>query len=451
MNVLLIGSGAREHAIARALKKSTAKLDLFCFGSSNNPGIKLLTIGYTVGKLDDPKSITDFAIQNKIDWAIVGPELPLSAGVVDELAEYNIPAVGPTKEMAQLETSKSFTRDLVSGYNIPGCAKYKKFSSLSGIKEYAEELQNSYVVKADGLMGGKGVKVYGEHLHSLEETLAYCKEIIDAGSTFLIEEKFVGQEFSLMSFCDGVHLAHMPAVQDHKRAFVGDTGPNTGGMGSYSDANHSLPFLTPEDIKQAEAINQATADALRDKFKTGYKGILYGGFMATANGIKLIEYNARFGDPECMNVLAILDSDFVTLCQEIIAGNLSQDLAKFKNQATVCKYAVPEGYPDHAIKNQKIDVSGVTNSDQIYFAAVDERTDGLYETGSRTVAVVGIALTITEAETIAEEEIKKISGPLFHREDVGTAELINKRIEMMKKLRSNPRLGGVGVGKVAEL
>ncbi len=435
MNILLIASGAREHVIARALKKSSTPIDLFCFGSSNNPGIKALAIGYTVGKLDDAQAIADFARQNKIDRAIVGPELPLSAGVVDELVKHGIPAIGPTKQLAQLETSKSFTRDLVSSYNIPGCAKYKKFSSLNGIKEYTEELQNSYVVKADGLMSGKGVKVYGEHLHSIDETLAYCKEIIDAGSTFLIEEKFIGQEFSLMSFCDGIHLAHMPAVQDHKRAFIGDTGPNTGGMGSYSDANHSLPFLTDDDIKQAQTINQATADALFDKFKTGYKGILYGGFMATADGVKLIEYNARFGDPECMNVLAILESDFVELCQAVIDGTLTQNHARFKNQATVCKYAVPEGYPDNAIKNQRIDVSEITNQDQIYYASVDQRADGLYETGSRTVAVLGTGSTISEAEKIVEEEIKKIKGPLFHREDIGTQELIQKRIKMMQELR----------------
>ena len=177
-------------------------------------------------------------------------------------------------------------------------------------------------------MGGKGVKVSGDHLATIEEGLSGAKNYTQ-DKTFLIEEKLIGQEFSLMSFSDGTHLAHMPVVQDHKRAFVGDTGPNTGGMGSYSDSNHSLPFLTDDDTQTAQAINQATIAALRDKFSEGYKGILYGGFMATKDGVKLIEYNARFGDPECMNVIAILESDFVELCQAIMSGNLTEDHASF--------------------------------------------------------------------------------------------------------------------------
>jgi len=238
-----------------------------------------------------------------------------------------------------------------------------------------------------------------------------------------------------MSFSDGHHLAHMPAVQDHKRAFVGDKGPNTGGMGSYSDANHLLPFLTAADIQQARNINTQTMRALRNECGEPYRGILYGGFMATKSGIKLIEYNARFGDPESMNVLAVLESDFVELCQAIINGNLAPARARFAHKATVCKYAVPEGYPDDPVKDKKIDISEISNKDQLYLGAVDEREDGLYETGSRAVAFVGIADTIAEAEQIAEAEIQKIKGPLFHREDIGTTALIKKRVKMMEKLK----------------
>ena len=191
--------------------------------------------------------------------------------------------------------------------------------------------------------GRKSVKVSGATWLPLKKG-SVVRKIIQQDKTFLIEEKLIGQEFSLMSFSDGTHLAHMPVVQDHKRAFVGDTGPNTGGMGSYSDSNHSLPFLTDDDTQTAQAINQATIAALRDKFSEGYKGILYGGFMATKDGVKLIEYNARFGDPECMNVIAILESDFVELCQAIMSGNLTEDHASFVHKTTVCKYAVPEGY-----------------------------------------------------------------------------------------------------------
>ncbi|MEK7624074.1 MAG: phosphoribosylamine--glycine ligase [Patescibacteria group bacterium] len=438
MNILLIGSGAREHAIARAIKRSKNKTNLFCFGSNINPGIKELCAKYTVDRVTDVSVIVSLAQEKKIDWCIVGPENPLEAGVADALQNIGIASIGPTKKLAQLETSKSFTRDLLTEYNIQACPKYKFFTSMVGVENFIESLDGNYVVKCDSLMGGKGVKVSGDHLATIEEGLEWCEELIQQDKTFLIEEKLIGQEFSLMSFSDGTHLAHMPVVQDHKRAFVGDTGPNTGGMGSYSDSNHSLPFLTDDDTQTAQAINQATIAALRDKFSEGYKGILYGGFMATKDGVKLIEYNARFGDPECMNVIAILESDFVELCQAIMSGNLTEDHASFVHKATVCKYAVPEGYPDAPIKNQKIDVANVQNKEQLYFAAVDERENGLYETGSRTVAVVGIADTIAEAEKIAEDEIQRVQGPLFHREDIGTAELVKKRVEMIRQLK-NPK------------
>ncbi len=445
MNILLIGSGAREHIIAKSIKKSPPKSlsasgqagenNLFCFGSSNNPGIKELCAGYTTGKLDNVYAIAHYAREIKADIAIIGPELPLSVGVVDALEKLGIGCVGPTKDLAQLESSKSFTRSLCTDYNVPGVAKFRSFATLQGVREYTEELHNEYVVKANGLMGGKGVKVYGEHLNSWEETKMYCEELIQVKSSFVIEEKFVGQEFSLMSFSDGEHLAHMPAVQDHKRAYVGDTGPNTGGMGSYTDANHLLPFLTQDDVDDAKKITERVAAALKNKFGYGYKGILYGGFMVTRNGVKIIEYNSRFGDPEVMNLLSLLTSDFVDVCQGIVNGTLNKVNVTFAKKASVCKCAVPEGYPDNPVKDQKIDISGVVNKENLYLGAVDQREDGLYETGSRTVAIVAIADTVAEAERVAEEEVQRIKGPLFHREDVGTSELIQKRVEMMRELR----------------
>ena len=303
------------------------------------------------------------------------------------------------------------------------------------MKEFIDSLGGNYVVKADGLMGGKGVKVSGDHLQSIADGIAFCEELIAQDGTFLIEEKLIGQEFSLLSFSDGNNLAHMIAIQDHKRAFVNDTGPNTGGMGSYSDSDHKLPFLTNTDIEQAHKINQATIKAIKDEFNEEYKGIIYGGFMATKNGVNLIEYNARFGDPECMNILSLLESDFVELCLAIIKGNLTQDHARFAKKASVCKYAVPIGYPDNPIKNKIIDVSAVENKELIHYASVDMKENELYETGSRTIAIVSVSDSISDAELIAESEIKKIKGPLFHREDIGTEELIEKRIKMMADLR----------------
>lgn len=435
MNFLIVGSGAREHTMARSIKKSKTPNKLFCFASNRNPGIEEISEILEIGKIAEPQAVSNFAVNHSIDLAIIGPEAPLANGVVDSLQAINIQCVGPAKDLAQIETSKSFTRDLMRKYNIPGCPEYQTFNNLTNVPKFLNTLGENYVVKFDGLMGGKGVKVSGEHLHSHAKAIEYCEQIIANSGKFVIEEKLIGEEFSLMSFCDGEHLIHMPPVQDHKRAYENDTGPNTGGMGSYNAANQSLPFLTNSDIESAKAINIATAQALKKEFGIGYKGILYGGFMVTNDGIKVIEYNARFGDPEAMNVLSLLESDFVEICLGIANTTLNECDVIFSNKATVCKYAVPEGYPDSPIKGERIDISKVENPDHLYFASVDIKGDTLIESGSRTVAVVGIADTLQEAEAIAESEIKRIEGPLFHRKDIGTEALIQKRIKHMNVLK----------------
>ena len=432
--ILVIGSGAREHAIIRALDRSPQEKEIYCLASNMNPGIAELCDELTIGNINDPDFVVSYAKEMGATLAIIGPENPLANGVADALWDGGIKVVGPKKDLAQLETSKAFTRDLLNEYDIPGGPQYEIFNSMDRVEDFLTELGENYVVKYDGLAGGKGVKVSGDHLHSHEEALAYCNELVDKNGEFVIEEKFIGEEFSLMSFCDGETLKHMPAVQDHKRAYEGDTGPNTGGMGTYSDADHSLPFLTEDDIAEAHDINIATATAVKDKFGEGYKGILYGGFMATANGVKLIEYNARFGDPEAMNVLSLLQSDFIDICNGIANGTLENVDVSFQNKATVCKYAVPEGYPDSPVKGEPIDVSGVTNSDGLFYASVDIQNGQLVEAGSRTVAIVGIADTISEAEAIAEKEVSSISGPLFHRTDIGTEAVIQKRINHMNSI-----------------
>ena len=434
--ILLLGSGAREHAIARALACSPQNPAIACLAANKNPGIQKLAEQFKVGSISDPKSVVSFAQKCCAKLTIIGPEAPLQAGVADALWNAGIPIVGPKKAHAQIETSKGFTRDLLAKYNIPGGPLYRRFDSLDGVAEFLEELGEYYVVKYDGLMGGKGVKVSGDHLHSHDEALDYCTELVNRGGSFVVEEKLIGEEFSLMSFCDGEHLAHMPPVQDHKRAYEGDEGPNTGGMGSYSDADHSLPFLTDDDISHAQKINETTAQALKKEFSEGYKGVLYGGFIATADGVKLIEYNARLGDPEAMNVLPLLESDFVEVCHGIVNGNLDERNVSFSRRATVCKYAVPEGYPDSPVKGEPIDVSSVTDTSQLYYASVDMKDGTLIEAGSRTVAYVGIAESLVKAEAKAGTEISKVRGPLFHRTDIGTTELIQKRVEHMQTLRN---------------
>ena len=433
--ILVVGSGAREHAIVKALSKSPKNKEVYCLGSNMNPGIAELCDEIIIDDINNPQNAGRYAKEINATLAIIGPENPLANGVSDMLWDLGIPTIGPKKNLAQIEVSKSFTRNLQKTYQIPGAPIYKHFKSMEGVSEFLKKLGENYVVKYDGLAGGKGVKVSGDHLKNHHDAIEYCDNLIQKGSTFLIEEKFIGEEFSLMSFCDGTNIKHMPAVQDHKRAYDGDLGPNTGGMGSYSDQNHSLPFLKDSDIIESQNINRETLKALKEHFKEDYKGILYGGFMATANGIKLIEYNARFGDPEAMNVLSILKTDLVEICEHIINGSLDKIDIQFENKATVCKYAVPEGYPDNPIKNESIDVSKVKNSDLLYYASVDIKDGVLVESGSRTIATVGISSSIFSAEKIAEESISCVEGPLFHRTDIGTPLLIEKRKNNMDSLR----------------
>jgi len=435
MNILIVGSGAREHAIAKALHNSPKQKSLYCLATNNNPGLQKLCFDLQVVDINDNQIISRFAKENHINLAIIGPENPLANGLTDVLIDGGVQVVGPTKELSKIESSKSFARDLLREYNIPACPQYKVFNSMKGVQKFLDQLGNYFVIKYDGLAGGKGVKVSGDHLSSHKDALEYCEQLIQKGGPFVIEEKLIGEEFSLMSFSDGNSLKHMPAIQDHKRALDGDVGPNTGGMGTYSDADHSLPFLTNNEIKEAQKINNLTASALKDKYGYGYKGVLYGGFITTSKGVKLIEYNARFGDPEAMNVLSLLDTDFIDVCLAITGGTLKNIDVNFLHMASVCKYAVPKGYPDKPIKNEEINIEKINNDDGLFYASVNSDNDKIILAGSRAVAVVAVANSISKAEEVAEKEISCIKGPLFHRKDIGKDFLIQRRVEHMRGLR----------------
>jgi phosphoribosylamine--glycine ligase len=432
--VLLVGNGAREHVIGETLKNSGAQV--FTYGKARNPGLLELSEGYEVGDLKDFAHMQKFARDVKADFAFVGPDDPIADGAVDALLALEIHSVAPLQTVARLESSKSFTRDLVAKYGIPGNPKFRVFYEDNGIEDFLKELGGNYVVKADGLMGGKGVKVSGDHLQDIAEGVAYARECLAAAGRVVIEEKFIGQEFSLMSFCDGEHTVEMPAVQDHKRAFDGDLGPNTGGMGSYSDANHLLPFLSLGDIEEARDITRRVAKALFQETGVLFKGIMYGGFIATANGVRLIEYNARFGDPEVMNVLPILQTNFVDVCQAVINGDLASLKVDFASKATVCKYIVPNGYPEKPVKGERIELEAVPAGVRTYYSSVDKTAEGLVLSSSRAIAFVGIGGTLAEAEKLAASACDSVKGPVFYRKDVGTAELIQKRVDMMLRLRN---------------
>ena len=421
----VIGKDGRTSAICRYLEQS---------------GMTVVRLPWKSGEAAASiAQIVDAIDRHGISLVVIGPEDPLGAGVVDALEDRGIACVGPRRAAARLETSKAFTRDLVQKYGIAGNPRYRVFRSTDGVGAFLREL-GEYVVKPDGLTGGKGVKVSGDHLHAFEEGEAYCAELLQHGyEAVVIEERLDGEEFSLQSFCDGTTLVDMPVVQDHKRAFDGDQGPNTGGMGSYSCSDHSLPFLTADDVGQASAINRAVARAVREETGVAYKGVLYGGFMRTAHGVRLIEYNARFGDPEALNILSVLRTPLGRVCEAIAGGTLDSLQVEFAPFATVCKYIVPQGYPTEPVRDASVDprdLPSETDNLKIYRAAVEERDGRLVLTGSRAIGFVGIHRELAEAARIAEAAASAVKGPVYHRTDIGSDRLIAQRVKHIEALRT---------------
>ncbi|HJK11825.1 MAG TPA: phosphoribosylamine--glycine ligase, partial [Methanocorpusculum sp.] len=404
--------------------------DLYCVMGKKNPGIAKLCREVLIHPETDADAVLAFAKEHNIDYAVVGPEAPLAAGVSDALVAAGIGCVGPSKAAARIETDKGFCRSLMQKYGIDGCPAYKLCKNPEEAAEYIRSYPGDLAVKPTGLTGGKGVKVMGEQVDR-DGAVAYAMTLRD--QTIILEERLLGEEFTLMAFVDGKTLVPMPLVQDHKRAFDGDVGPNTGGMGSYTLADHTFPFVTEADYNAAFAIMQETVAALA-KEGCPYKGVLYGQFMNTADGPKVIEFNARFGDPEAMNVLTLLDSDFVTIAEHIVAGTLTPDDVSFKKQATVCKYIVPKDYPEHPHAGDPITLGSHENT-ILYYANVVEENGVLQTQTSRTMAFVGVGADLAEAEIAAETACRNVSGNVRHRADIGTEALFAKRIAHMKELR----------------
>lgn len=441
MKVLSVGGGGREHAIVKTLAKSGA--EIYAAMGNKNPGIVRASRGFKLVKDTDVENVVKFAAESAVEMAVIGPEAPLEIGLVDALVKEGIGCVGPTKDAARIETSKSFMRGLMSKYKVSGNIEFCTFYDFEGAKKYVLDAEMEVAVKPVGLTGGKGVKMQGEHLKDKEEVIRYVKEIFDnkiGGGGVVLEERLEGEEFTLQAFCDGRTVVPMPLVQDHKRAFEGDNGPNTGGMGSYSMEDHILPFMTKKELDQAMDIMRKVVGAMaRDGCP--YVGILYGQFMLTRIGPKVIEFNARFGDPEAMNVLPVLESDFVGICEDIVAGKLSPSKVKFESKATVCKYVVPEGYGTKSKSGHEIrvDEEGVMNEGaHLFYANVNEENGRILTTSSRSIAVVGLEATVEKAEKACERGLRHVSGDaIYVRHDVGKRELIQKRIEHMKRIRGS--------------
>lgn len=437
MKILVVGTGAREHAICEAIHGNA---ELYSVMSKKNPGIARISEEFLQEDEMNLDAVKNFAVDKNIDIAFIGPEAPLGAGIVDTLEEAGIKCVGPNQSAARIETDKSFMRNLFEKYGIEGSLTYRVFDNYDDIQEFLDSYEKDVVIKPVGLTGGKGVKIVGDHLKDNNEAKEYARHIMETKMgghpRVVIEERLIGEEFTIQAFSDGKTIVPMPAAQDHPHAFEGDQGPITGGMGSYSDKNGLLPFLTQDDYDAAVKIMQDTIDAIAKEAKP-YKGILYGQFMLCEDGPRVVEYNARFGDPEAMNVLPLLETNIADICKDIVDGTLKE--AKFKDKATVCKYIVPDGYPETKYADTVMDIDEESINElgvKVFYAAVNQKDDGkIYTSSSRALGVVSQGDTIAEAEKLAEKATEFISGNLYHRRDVGTQEIIQKRINHMNELR----------------
>jgi len=408
LRVLVVGNGAREHAIAKRLYDDGA--EIVSAMAKKNPGIASISNQFEIININKPSDYRNFT---NIDYAVIGPEDALANSVSDYLNEKGIPVVGPKKNLARLEWSKSYARELLTNYGIQGNPDYKVCHTLSDAREFLKK-HKDVAVKPDVLTGGKGVKLTGEQLLTNEELLKYVEECINRDGLVVLEEKLKGKEFTLQAFVDGKNVEIMPMVRDYKRAYDGDKGPNTGSMGSFSCPNHLLPDIPNDAVKKGEDIMKKTITVLKNNVGE-YKGILYGGFMNTMNGVYLIEYNVRFGDPEAINVLSLLDTPFTNICKQIIEGKLSKP--RFKEEATVCVYVVPEGYPVNPKKDQSISIGDITAS-EIYYASVYDENGSIKTTTSRAVALLAKGESVEKARSRAYADINKITGSLFYRHDI---------------------------------
>ena len=417
MKVLVIGSGGRCHAIVETLGRSSEVDRIYC--APGNAGIAQRAECVPIAD-DDVEALCDFARRHEIDLTVVGPEISLAAGVVDRFKQENLRIFGPTKAAAQIESSKDFAKRLMVKYGIPTAA-YATFTDYDQAVAYVRSQPLPAVLKYDGLAAGKGV-VIAQSYDQAEQTLRDM--LVDdrfGQGRVVIEEYLQGEEFSLMCFVSGRDVYPMPVAQDHKRAFDGDEGPNTGGMGAYTE----LPFITDDDLAFAmERIMRPTAEALAAE-GTPFCGVLYGGLMKTERGVKVIEFNARFGDPETEVVLPRLKSDAYRLMCDIADGRKTS--AEWSSEATLGIVLASKGYPGSYAKGAEI--RGVESVDGAVYHMGTAMCDGrLVTNGGRVMIVVCSAPTLAEARDKARAEVEKIGcDNLFHRSDIGDKAFKNRK------------------------
>lgn len=420
MKVLVIGGGGREHAICWKLAQSPRVKELYC--APGNAGIAEIARCVDIGVMDFEK-MTEFAKQEAFDLVVVGPDDPLAAGLVDALEAAGLRAFGPRKSAAILEGSKAFSKDLMKKYGIPTAA-YETFDTPEAALEYLETAPVPVVLKADGLALGKGVLICNTREEAREgvKTLMLDKQFGSAGDRIVVEEFMTGREVSVLSFVDGKTIRIMTSAQDHKRAKDGDQGLNTGGMGTFSPS----PFYTPEvDQFCREHIYQPTVDAMAAEGRE-FKGIIFFGLMLTADGPKVLEYNARFGDPETQVVLPRMKNDIVDVFEACVDGTLDQVELDFEDNAAVCVVLASAGYPEHYEKGYRIEgLEKFKDQDGYYVFHAGSKFDAegnIVTNGGRVLGVTAKGKDLKEARANAYKAAEWVEfGNKYMRGDIGKA------------------------------
>ena len=425
-NILVIGQGAREHAICRALLESD-HVTLYGMGETMNCGIKRLCADYLVHDLLDNDCILDLCARRKIDIVIVGPEAPLANGIVDALVDSDVFCVGPSRAYARIETSKSFARQLAYGnpllrLHIPDFISLKEFNR-DRITAFCNKHDQNIVVKPDGLHGGKGVKVFGEDIYSLAEVHSYCKAILSKGEVVVLEERLFGDEFTFISFVNQIYVQHSFPIMDFKRLGEGNTGPNTGGMGCVTE-NNTLSFLSATDVALVKEINKTVIEELYLNYNDSsrmcvYNGFLYGSFMKTRRGIKIIEFNCRLGDPEAIIMLNHLRTPLLYILSRMQRNDMDTLEIEFETKSSLCKYIVPTNYATTRIGFPDwLCVDALLADGQL--SVLCGSFDGNRMLGSRAVAVMGSTRDSfrENLETDMNEKISSATGLFNFRKDI---------------------------------
>ncbi len=437
MRVLVVGGGAREHAIASALVG--AGTEVLAFAAKENPGLARLAKETGRGNPTDAAAVTAWASARRPDYAVIGPEAPLAAGVSDALRAAGIEVVGPSRTASRIESSKEFAREFLTRHKVPGVPRFAVARSVDEVGAAIAQVPGPIVVKPIGLTGGKGVGVQGRDFATPEAGADYARRLITLGGDgVVVEPRLEGEEFSLMALVTDSGIYPMPAVLDYKRAGPDDTGPNTGGMGSFSQRDHLLPFLSSAHRDRAVEILGATVAALRAD-GLGYRGVLYGGFMLTPDGPSLLEFNARFGDPEGINVTSLYEpGDFAELLRGVAHGHVDPNLVRFRLRASVVKYVVPPGYgtAPRAGGLLELDEPGMEAAGvKVFFGDVEAAGPGRFALGtSRGLALLAEASAIHEASARVEAALRYVAGEYDHRADIGSKPDLTRRTEHMRQL-----------------